>query len=360
MRKKSREQIIEILRRVDRSLDEYHSIKEACENLGVNRSSFYRWQRQIKIEGEHSAPLHQRKRIQQLEDQIIALKYAAQGQLVCPMQRRYIVQLLQRQKGWSQRRACRALKQNRSTQRYQKKQSSGFESVELLKKQFPIFGGEKIAELASRKTGIKRSTLRRVYVRKKIAAGSTQKVVYNPENRLREESTRRNQTWGCDMTTSKLFNNRKIVWLAVIDEYTRECLLLEAKHAWSNRGSAQRLKQLIDQHPTLAELRIDNAALWYSSPIIKMAQEKQVELAATNKGSPWENAKIESFFSSFHREFLARLSFANLKQANAAAVKYRELYNQIRPHTAHNGKSPLQHIEGKGAPAKEKAGTKEY
>jgi len=347
VRKKNREQIVEILRRVDRSLDEYHSIKEACENLGVSRSSFYRWQRKIRIEGsqEFSADSHRRKRIQHLKDQVTALGYAAQGKLVCPMQRRYIVKLLQKRQGWSQRRACRALKQSRSTQRYQKKQLPGLESVELLKKQFPIFGGEKISELASRKTGIKRSTLRKVYARKKIATGSTQKVIFNSENVLREAPTRRNQSWGCDLTTSNLFNGRKIVWLAVIDEFTRECLLLETKHTWSNHASAKRLKQLIDQHPRVTELRIDNAALWYSSPIIKMAQKRQIELAATNKGSPWENAKIESFFASFHREFLGRFSFANLKQANAAAIQYRELYNQTRPHSAHEGKAPLEFME---------------
>ena len=356
MRKKSREQIVEILRRVDRSLDEYHSIKEACENLGVSRSSFYRWQRKIRIEGsqEFSADSHRRKRIQHLEDRVTALGYAAQGKLVCPMQRRYIVKLLQKQQGWSQRRACRALKQSRSTQRYQKQLLPGLESVELLKKQFPIFGGEKISELASRKTGIKKNTLRKLYVRKKIATGSTQKVIYHPENVLRETPTRRYQSWGCDLTTSKLFQGRKIVWLAVIDEFTRECLLLEGKHSWSNYASAKRLKQLIDQHPSLVELRIDNAALWYSSPIAKMAQEQQIELAASNKGSPWENAKIESFFASFHREFLGRYSFANLKQANAAAIQYRELYNQTRPHSAHEGKAPYEFIDELAQRDKEK------
>ena len=261
------------------------------------------------------------------------------------MQRRYIVKLLQQQQGWSQRRACRALEQNRSTQRYRKKRSKGLESVELLKIQFPIFGGDKISEIASRQTGIKKSTLRKMYVRKNIAARSTPKIVYNQGLNQRDQPTRRNQIWGCDLTTSNLWDGKKVVWLAAIDEFTRECLLLEAKKAWSNRKSARRLTQLIEHHPNLAQLRIDNAAFWYSSPIVMMAQEHQIELAATNKASPWENAKIESFFSTFHREFLSRFSFENLKQANAAARQYRDLYNQIRPHSAHNGKSPQEFID---------------
>ena len=81
MKKKNREQIIEILRKVDRSLDEFHSVKEACENLGVSRSSFYRWQKQIGIEtpSESSTQGNHRKRIRYLEDQVTALRYAAQG-----------------------------------------------------------------------------------------------------------------------------------------------------------------------------------------------------------------------------------------------------------------------------------------
>lgn len=81
MKKKNREQIIELLKRVDRSLDHCGSIGEACESVGISRSSFYRWQRKILAEanqyGHH--PKSQRKHIQQLEDQVTALSFAARG-----------------------------------------------------------------------------------------------------------------------------------------------------------------------------------------------------------------------------------------------------------------------------------------
>ena len=79
--KRNREQIIDLLRRIDRSLDRYSTIKEACEENGISRSSFYRWQRRLGLETseKHRGTEQERKRISLLEDQVIALGHAAQG-----------------------------------------------------------------------------------------------------------------------------------------------------------------------------------------------------------------------------------------------------------------------------------------
>ena len=82
MKKRNRDEIIEILRQVDRSLDTQPSIKAACENMGINRSSYYRWQKRIAM--EHAPMLRTRRRNsgnQGLSDKVAALEQAARGNL---------------------------------------------------------------------------------------------------------------------------------------------------------------------------------------------------------------------------------------------------------------------------------------
>lgn len=85
MQHKNRDQIIEILSQVDRSMDKYSTVKEACENLGIKRSNYYRWQKMIENENLMAAAKFKRQqkyhqqRIAQLEDQVLALTYASAG-----------------------------------------------------------------------------------------------------------------------------------------------------------------------------------------------------------------------------------------------------------------------------------------
>ena len=344
MKNKNRDQIIELLRRVDRSLDHCNSIKEACERVGVSRSSFYRWQKKISGEQEEYKFRDKRreKMMQQLEDQVVALRFAASGKLTCPLQRRYIVNNLQENQGWSQRRACRAIKQNRSTQRYTRKQNPTAAELEVLANQYPILGSQKLGELGEKKTGIKSQTLAQKYHRERRGRTPSNKVMFS---RIQEETSNQitEGNWACDLTTSKLCNGKKIVWFAVVNELTRECHWLEARTTWTGKSVAKRIRQMVTQSDSPPQtIRVDNAKLWQSIQLQVQMRELEIEIRQTAKASPWENAKIESFFASFHREFIKRFALLNTYQANKAAGLFVELYNHQRPHSALGGVPPAK------------------
>lgn len=71
-------------------------------------------------------------------------------------------------------------------------------------------------------------------------------------------------------------------------------------------------------------------------------QELGIRIIQTTKASPWENAKIESFFATYHREFIKRFALIDTRQANEAASLYLELYNHQRPHSALGGEPPAK------------------
>jgi len=59
-------------------------------------------------------------------------------------------------------------------------------------------------------------------------------------------------------------------------------------------------------------------------------------------GSPWENGYIESFHSRLRDEFLERVEFEDVKDAQAKGSWYRREYNTIQPHSSLNYATPKE------------------
>ena len=59
-------------------------------------------------------------------------------------------------------------------------------------------------------------------------------------------------------------------------------------------------------------------------------------------GSPWENGYIESFNGKLRDELLNREIFTTLTEAKILIEAWRKEYNQVRPHSALDYKSPAR------------------
>jgi putative transposase len=57
---------------------------------------------------------------------------------------------------------------------------------------------------------------------------------------------------------------------------------------------------------------------------------------------PWQNGFAESFNSRFRDEFLNTELFATVAEAQALADRWRWEYNNLRPHSALQGRTPLE------------------
>jgi transposase InsO family protein len=60
--------------------------------------------------------------------------------------------------------------------------------------------------------------------------------------------------------------------------------------------------------------------------------------------SPWQNGFAESFNSWFRDEFLNTELFTTVAEAQALADRWRWEYNNLRPHSALQGRTPRRQL----------------
>jgi putative transposase len=132
------EEIVAKLRQVDVLVSQGTSMADAIRQIGVSEVSFYRWRQEfggLKIEQvkrlkdlelENS---RLRKAVSDLTLDKLILTEAAKGNFLSPARRRACIERIRQQLHVSERRACAALGQHRSTQR---KAPRGREDAERL------------------------------------------------------------------------------------------------------------------------------------------------------------------------------------------------------------------------------------
>jgi len=63
-------------------------------------------------------------------------------------------------------------------------------------------------------------------------------------------------------------------------------------------------------------------------------------------GKPWQNGTDESFNGKFRDECLAMEWFRNRLEAKVIIQDWRRHYNEIRPHSSFNYRTPAEFIAG--------------
>jgi transposase InsO family protein len=83
-----------------------------------------------------------------------------------------------------------------------------------------------------------------------------------------------------------------------------------------------------------AHLRSDNGPEFVAKRLRQWLSRLGVKPLFIEPGSPWENGYIESFNGKLRDELLDREIFYTLAEAQTLLGRWKEEYNQIRPHSA--------------------------
>lgn len=122
--------------------------------------------------------------------------------------------------------------------------------------------------------------------------------------------------------------------MPIVEEYSRECLALEAERSITAEDVVETLDQLFTERGAPKFIRSDNGPEFIAEAVKRWLTASSVKTLYIEPGAPWENAYSETFISRMRDELLNREMFANLKEAKVLLEDYRDHYNHYRPHGA--------------------------
>ena len=120
----------------------------------------------------------------------------------------------------------------------------------------------------------------------------------------------------------------------VIDEYTRECLMIRVKRKLNSVDVIDVLMDLFILRGPPAFIRSDNGPEFVAEAVRDWIAAVGAKTAYIVPGSPWENGYCESFNGRFRDELLNGEIFYSLKEAQIIIEEWRKHYNTVRPHSA--------------------------
>ena len=215
----------------------------------------------------------------------------------------------------SQRLACRVLGQYRSAQRYEhrlpNKDRDLTEKIRRLAAEYPRFGYRRIAALLRREgVSVNVKRVHRIWkceklevVRKKLKP-RRKAHGRNSVTRLKPEYS--GHVWSYDFVHGRTEDGRKLRFLTVVDEFTREALAIEVGRSFGAKKVVATLRKVTLVRGFPDHLRSDNGGEFVAEVVKAWLTKAGVNTLFIDPGSPWQNAYIESFNGKFRDEFLDR------------------------------------------------------
>ncbi len=155
------------------------------------------------------------------------------------------------------------------------------------------------------------------------------------------QATGPNHCWSADFVSDKLSDGRSIRILTVIDQFTRECVWLEADRSMNGLKVVAGLTRAIaERRAAPRSITLDNGSEFAGRAMEAWAMQSGVQLCFIRPGRPVENGYIESFNGRLRDECLNVEWFPTLAEARRKLAVWRAYYNNERPHSALDDRPP--------------------
>jgi putative transposase len=133
--------------------------------------------------------------------------------------------------------------------------------------------------------------------------------------------------------------------LTVIDQWSRESVLVEAGISLTGRAVAEALDRVSATRSLPRAITVDHGTEFTSKALDEWAWKRGVQLDFIRPGKPTENALIESFNGRLRDECLNVYQFTSIEDAGRRIESWRQDYNWHRPHGALGHLTPSEYAE---------------
>jgi putative transposase len=267
--------------------------------------------------------------------------------VVSPDQQRAAADYLGERYAVSQRRICGVMGRSRSTMRYRRQPREGepalTREIKRLARRHPRYGYRRVhALLVRRGWTVNLKRVRRLWnelgLRRPLRLRKPRKLGPKPgtsaNSCVRQPARFKNDVWTCDFIHDRTADGRPLKWLTLVDEYTRECLVLHAAASLTGADVRRIVARVIGRRGAPTRIRSDNGSEFICAALVDWLPGVGAKSIPVAAGSPWENGYIESFHSRLRDEFLERQEFESVADARAKASWFRREYNTVRPHSS--------------------------
>ena len=218
------------------------------------------------------------------------------GKLLSPARRRQAVRHAQTALDVAERRACRVLRQARSTQRYPARAAPDEPAlvarIVALAQRFGRYGYRRItALLRAEGWRVNHKRVARLWRREGL------RVPPKPPRRrrlwladgttTRRRATRPHHVWAYDFVQDRTHDGRPLRLLCIVDEYTRECLAIVVARRLRADDVLACLTQLFVERGPPASLRSDNGPEFTAHAVRAWLPRVGVTTLFIHPGSPW-------------------------------------------------------------------------
>lgn len=150
--------------------------------------------------------------------------------------------------------------------------------------------------------------------------------------------------WSMDFVSDQLYTGQKLRLLTIVDNYTRFCPAIGIGLTYKATKVIDTLEQAKKQFGTPRRIKVDNGPEFISKELDLWAYTNKVTLDFSRPGKPTDNAFIESFNGKFRQECLNANWFLSLTDARSKIQKWKDEYNEFRPHSGINNLTPKEYL----------------
>ena len=255
--------------------------------------------------------------------------------------------------GFSERRACRVMDQNRQTQRRvltdrRKHDPIVEERLQRMAQRYPKWGCPQLHEQL-RRAGfvINHKRTERLYeeFRLKLRCRRRRRLPMGVRQVLLQPICPM-QCWSVDFMHDTLSWGKPYRLLNVIEDYDREALRVEIDFSLGAERVRRVLDELFELYGIPQFIRSDNGPEFRDEALQKWIRSKGITWEFIQPGKPAQNAYVERFNGTMRDELLDMHSFKSLEEARQAVDDWIKIYKEQRTHRS-LGKLPPREFKAR-------------
>jgi len=203
----------------------------------------------------------------------------------------------------SERHVCELLAVPRSSGRYRSRRDDSLvqERLRELAREHPRFGYRRLHLYLHKEMNVNHKKVQRVYRELGLSVKRTRRKHLRRTLQPRLALTAPNQEWALDFASEVTAAGQRFRVLAVIDSFTRQCLVLEVASSFPSRRVTRVLQRAIAQYGKPQSIRRDNGPELTSRHFLAWAIECKIDLVHIQPGKPTQNGAAVPERSGFER-----------------------------------------------------------